>query len=157
METKYYSLGTSENNRFVSIIRIIFGIVVFAIAIFWTIFNVRRVKTDATLWLTIIFLSGFGLYQIWSGLGRATQFIELGSNNIRLKKNSLRPSVLLLASEIEKIEFFPLNVIFFFKTKKRILLRFGTMYHDANIKVKEELMYFAESNNITFEIIEEKL
>ena len=136
MEKKYFSLGTSENNRLVKIIRIVFGVVCLAVAIFWLIFNIKSLKADGTLWITIIFLSAFGFYQIWSGLGRATTFIEIGTDNIRLKKNPILPNVEMSAGEIEKIEFFPLNVIFFLKSKKRILLRFGTTYYETNEKVK---------------------
>ena len=61
------------------------------------------------------------------------------------------------SGEIEKIELFPLNLIFFLKSKKRILLRFGTTYHEINEKIKDEILSFAESNKIPLEIIEEKL
>jgi hypothetical protein len=157
MEIKYFSLGTSENNRLVKIIRIVFGVVCLAVAIFWLIFNIRSLKADGTLWITIIFLSGFSFYQIWAGLGRAARFIEIGPGYIRLKKNPILQSVEMLAGEIEKIEFFPLNVIFFLKTKKRILLRFGTTYYETNEKVKDEILGFAESNKIPLEIIKEEL
>lgn len=157
METKYFSLGTSENNRLVKIIQIVFGVVCIAVAIFWLIFNIRSLKADGTLWITIIFLSGFGFYQIWSGLGRTTLFIEIGADYIRLKKNPVLPSVKIRAGDIEKIELFPLNVIFFLKSRKRIMLRFGTTYYETNEKVKDEILGFAETNDIPLEIVEEKL
>lgn len=114
-------------------------------------------KADGTLWITIIFLSGFGFYQIWAGLGRAARFIEIGADYIRLKKNPILPLVEMSAGETEKIELFPLNVVFFLKSQKRILLRFGTTYYEINEKVKDEILGFAESNKIPFEIIEEEL
>jgi hypothetical protein len=157
METRFFPLGTSENNRLVNIIRVVFGIVCIAVAIFWLIFNIRSLKADGTLWITIIFLSGFGFYLIWAGLGRAARFIEIGPDYIRLKKNSILPPVEMLAGEIEKIELFPLNVIFFLKLKKRILLRFGTTYYETNEKVKDEILGFAESNKIILEIVHEEL
>lgn len=61
------------------------------------------------------------------------------------------------AMEIEKIELFPLNVIFFLKTKKKILLRFGTTYHETNEKIKDEILRFAGLNKITLEIVQEEL
>jgi hypothetical protein len=157
MENKYFSLGTSENNNVVKIIRIAFGVVCIAIAIFWLIFNFRLLKSNGTLWITIIFLLLFGFYQIWAGLGRATRFIEIGNDHIRLKKNPILPHVELSAGEIEKIELFPLNLIFFMKSKKRILLRFGITFYETNEKVKDEILCFAESNNIPLEIVEEKI
>jgi hypothetical protein len=157
MENRIFSLGTSENNKIVKILRILFGAVCFGVAVFWLIFNIRSLKNAGALWVTIIFLAGFGFYQIWSGLGRATLFIEIGTDYIRLKKNAILPPVEMNAQEIEKIELFPLNLIFFLKTKKRILLRFGTTYYETNEKVKDELLKFVEVNNIPLEIIEEKI
>ena len=157
METKYFSLSSNENNRLVKVIQVIFGIVCIAVAIFWLIFNTGSLKADGTLWITILFLSGFGFYQVWSGLGKATRFIKIGTDKIWLKKNIMLPAVELPAGEIEKIELFPLNLFFFLKSKKRILLRFGTTYHETNEKIVEEILIFAESNSINLEIKEEKL
>jgi hypothetical protein len=157
METKYFSFSSVENNKLVKIIQIVFGIVCLAVAIFWLIFNIRSLKADGTLWITIIFLSGFGLYQVWTGLGKATRFIEISSDKIRLKKTVILPAVEITLGEIQKIEIFPFNLIFFLKTKKRIILRFGTTYHETNEKVKHEILSFAELNSINIEIVEEKL
>lgn len=157
MGKKYFSLGSVENNRLIKIIQILFGIVCFTVAIFWLIFNIRSLKADGTLWITIIFLSGFGFYQVWAGLGQATRFIEISSDKIRLKKNIMLPAVEILPGEIQKIEVYPFNLIFYLKTKKRILLRFGTTYHETNEKIKDEILSFAELNSINTEIMEEKL
>jgi len=157
MDIKYFSLSTTENSRVIKIIRIAFGLICIAVAVFWISFNARLLKTDGTLWITIIFLSGFGFYQIWSGLGKATKFIEIGSDFIRLKKNPILPPIEIPASEIEKIEIFPLNLIFFLKSKKKVMLRFGTTFQDTNELVKDEILNFAELNNIKAEFIEEKI
>lgn len=157
MENKIFPLGTSENNKAVRVIRILFGGVCIAIALFWLVFNIKSSKADLTLWVTILFISGFGFYQIWAGLGRATMFIDIGSDYIRLKKNAILPPVKISAMEIERIELFPLNLIFFLRSKKRILLRFGTTFYETNEKVKDEILNFAEVNNIPLEIIEEKI
>jgi hypothetical protein len=157
MENKHFDLGTSENNLFIRIIKIIFGALCIAIGIFWFIFNTKSLKSDVTLWITIIFLFGFGFYQIWSGLGRAIRFIEIGKDGIIIKKNVFFAPVRLEADSMERIEIFPLNVIFHLKTRKKRLLRFGTTYHDINEKILDEIVDFAGSNNIPFEVIEDKL
>lgn len=157
METNYYLLGSPENSRFVKILQICFGIVCMAIAVFWLMLNAKSLKSDGTLWVTIIFLLGFGAFQIWLGSGHATRFIEIGSETIRLKQNAVLPQISLLAAEVEKIEFFPLNVIFYNKAKRKVLLRFGTLYHETNGKIMDNLMKFAENNNIPFEVKEDKL
>jgi hypothetical protein len=156
MEKKYYSLGSGENNRLVKITRILFGAVCIAVAVFWLIFNIKSINADGTLWITIIFLSGFGFYQIWSGIGRATRFIEIGQNIIRLKKNSILPVQEFSADNFEKIEIFPLNLIFFLKHGKPVIMRFGTTYTDIIEPVKNGIISFATSNNILCEIKNEE-
>ena len=86
MEKKYFSFSPVENSLIIKLIRIVFGIVCIVVAIFWLNFNFRSLNIDWTLWITIIFLVGFGFYQIWTGLGRATRFIEIDKDIIRLKK-----------------------------------------------------------------------
>jgi uncharacterized membrane protein len=157
MEKKYFLLSGAENNKLVKIIQIIFGVVCFAVAIFWLIFNVKSLRADSTLWITIIFLTGFGFYMIWSGLGQATKFIEISSDKIRLKRNILFPPIGISASEIVKIELYPFNLILFLKSEKKILLRFGTTYQETSENIKDEILSFAGSNSIGCEFIEEKL
>ena len=157
MENNLFILGSGENKRIINLIRVIFGILCLALAIFWLIFSIKAIKTDGTLWITIIFLSGFGFYQIWSGMGRATQFIEISEEKIRIRKNSILPTKEMFAVDIEKIEIFPLNVIFFLKTQKRFLLRFGTVYYETNRKIVDGIIGFADSNKIPYETIEEEV
>ena len=157
MEKKYFLLGSVENNRVIRIIQIVFGIVCLAVAIFWLIFNIRSLKTGGTLWITIIFLSVFGLYQVWSGLGKATRFIEISSDGIRLKKTIILPAVEMSVGDIQKIEIYTFNLIFFLKAKKRLILRFSTTYQETNEKVKDELLVFGELNSIDVEFVEEKI
>jgi hypothetical protein len=157
MDKKYFSLGSTENNRVVNIIRIAFGIICILIAIFWISFNVRQLKTDNTLWITVIFLTGFGFYQIWSGFGKATRFLEISGDLIRIKKNPVLPAVNLAPAQIEKIEIFPLNLIFHLKTGKKFMFRFGTTFQETNETIKDEIILFAELNNIPAEFVEEKI
>jgi len=157
METKYYSLGPSETSSAIKIIRILFGMVCIAIAMFWMIFNIRSVKADRTLWITVLFLSGFGFYQIWAGLGRTSRFIRIGSDKIILKKNSLLPLKEIASSEIKKIEVYPLNLIFYFHLGGKTVLRFGTTYTDNIEPIKNEIDEFASFNNIDLETIDEEL
>lgn len=157
MNKKYFPLSSVENNRVVKIVQVAFGFICIAVAIFWLIFNIRSMKTYGTLWITIIFLSAFGFYQIWVGLGRATRYIEISSDTIRLKKTVVFPTVLISAGEIQKIEVFPFNLIFILKTGGKNVLRFSSTYHETNEKVKEEIFRFAEINSISIENVEEKL
>ena len=157
MGKKYFSLEIRDDNRLTKIFRIIFGLLCCAIAIFWVIFNFRSVKSDGTLWITVAFLVLFGVFQIYSGFGLATRFIELSTNNIKLKKSSLLRATDLHADQIEKIELFPLKVLFYIKPVKKILLRFGISEPEKVELIKDEIISFADSNNLTLEIINEEI
>jgi hypothetical protein len=157
MENNYYSLGSNETNRFVKSLQVVFGILCIAIAVYWMIFNVKTIKSDGTLWITIIFLTGFGGYQIWSGAGKGTRYIKINHNRIQLKKEAILPSVQIQSDDIEKVDFYPLSVIFHLKSKKKVLLRFGTVHYETNGRIVDALVRFAETNNIPFEVIEEKI
>jgi hypothetical protein len=157
MEMIQFTLGNSEDSRLVKIFRIIFGIACIGIAIFWLNFNFEALKSDWTLWLTILFLTGFGLYQIWSGLGRATRYISISSEKIILKKNAILSPKRLLPGEIEKIDIFPLSIVFYDKNRKKSILRLGTINVETNEKIVDELIGFAEKNSIPYEIKEEEI
>ncbi len=157
MEKKYFSLSSVENSKLVKTIQVIFGILCFAIAVYWLNFNLKALKTDGTLWITIIFLLGFGFYQVWSGMGRATRFIEISSDQIRLKKTILLPFVNLKTDEIEKIEIFPFNLKFFLKTNKTINLSLSSSNYEINASIKDAVIDFAELNSVGFELMEEKI
>ena len=133
------------------------GIVCIAVAVFWVIFNIRLLKTDNILWITIIFLFGFGFYQLWAAFGFAARFIEISSDVIKLKQNAFLPVVEMTSAEMSKIDLFPLNVIFYRKSQKKINFRMGTTYYETNEKIIDGIMDFAEYNNIPIEVIEEKL
>jgi hypothetical protein len=157
METIRYSLDTRENNKIVSIIRIVFGVVCLGVAIFWIRFNINSLRSDGMLWITIVFLAGFGIFQIFTGFGKTSRYIEIGLKKLVIRNKSILPLVELSSDEITKIEFFPLNVVFFLKSGRRILLRFGTTYHETNEKIVNEINNFSERNNIPVEIIDEKI
>ena len=157
MEKKLISLETRENNKITRIFQIVFGIACIAIAVFWIIYNYRSVKADRTLWITVAFLNGFGAFQIFSGLGFASRYIEFGTDIIRLKNNSILSSVDLAVANIEKIEIFPLKALIFLKSAKKILIRFGVTDIEKVELIKDEMMTFASANNIRLELRNEQL
>jgi hypothetical protein len=157
METKYFSLDQSDNSKIVKIFQIVFGILCFAIAIFWLVFNIRSIKADGTSWITIIFLLAFGFYQVYSGLGKATRFIEISSDKIRIRKIIMLPPVIIQVAQIQKIEIYPFNLNIILKSEKKIIVRFGATYQDTNEKIKDEIMIFAEHNSINSEIMVENI
>ena len=153
MATNYFQLGNSDKNRFVNILKLLFGIACIAIGVYWAIFEVNI--SNGSSWITILFLFGFGFYEIWSGLGKADRYIEINETFIRLKKTIFLSAKYIEASEIDKIEIFPLKTDFYLKEKTKITLRFGTTYIDVNEKIVDALTKFAEQNAIDLELQQE--
>jgi hypothetical protein len=155
METKHYSLELRENNTLIGVFRIIFGVACLGVAIFWVIFNIKAMKADSTLWVTVIFLTGFAVYLIRSGLGYGHRYIEIGTGTISFRKNSFLKKAEYSSAEIIKIGFFPLKVVFGLRSGKTDLLRFGVSDIDKVELIKDDLMKFATINNIETELINE--
>jgi hypothetical protein len=151
MEKVTFSLDIRENNRFTRIVQIIFGAACTCIAVFWLAFNIKAQGTGGALWVTIIFLSGFGVYQIYAGLGYSSRFIEIAPEKIRLKKYNIGRVKEILPDGIEKIESLPLSINFHLKPSGMIRLRFGTTYPEKIDIIMDSLEKFAELNNIKFE------
>jgi len=157
METKHYTLGNNENNRLIKIIRILFGSTCIGIAGFWLIFNMKSITGPGSGWVTVLFLSFFGFYQIWAGMGKAERYIAVSDDTINLKKFIFLPAKAMKAADTQKIEFYPLKVTFILKTGKVIIIRFGTTYYESNEKVIDELSAYVSRNNIASQIIEENI
>lgn len=155
MEIRYISLEIRESNKLIRIFQVTLGIMCVLIAGFWVVFNIRSVKTDSTLWLTVAFLCGFGLFQILSGFGYASKFIELSDNVIRLKKNSLLPQQLISYEQIEKVEIYPLKFHILLKSSKKILVRLGITDPEKIELVKDEIILFASRNSLNLEFMNE--
>lgn len=157
MEKKLFLLEQKENSRVVKILQIVFGIICIIISIYWVIFNIRSLKSDQTLWITIVFLVTFGIYQILAGSGRTLRYIEAGPERIILKQNSFLPKIKIGFKDLERIEFYPLNINFHLRNNRKIALRFGTTYPDLIEPVENAVIEFAELNKIPFEVMKEEL
>jgi hypothetical protein len=157
MESNYYSLEVNKSNKVTRIFQLAFGIICAVIAVIWAIMNINMLKSNGTLWITIVLLLGFAYYQIISGLGKSEKFIEFSQSSIKLKKNSLFPVRVLKAPDIHKIEAFPLNLVLFLRSGKRLILRFGTTYTDIIEPVRKSLQTFCTGNNIPLEFKTEEL
>ena len=156
MSTNYFQLNNSDKNRFVSVLKILFGIACFVIGIYWAIAIVKFSKNVGSAWITILFLLGFGFYEIWSGSGKGERYIEIDKSFIRLKKTIFLSAKHIEASEIVKIEIFPLKINFQLKEQKKVILRFGTTYIETNEKIVDALVKFVKQNAIDLELQLEK-
>ena len=157
MEKRIFSLEPNISPRLVKFIQVIFGTICIGIAIFWITFNIRSVRTDSTLWITTFFLTGFGIYQVLSGLGKTAKYIEISQTKIILKQNSVLPSIMINASEIDRTEIFPLSIVFLLKSKRKITFRFGLNYTEIIEPVKNSITEFLNHNNIPAEFKTEEL
>ncbi len=157
MERNYFPLGNTDDNRMVKIMQIVFGAACVGMAVWWGNFNLRSSKTDLTLWITICFLTGFGFYLIWTGLGKAARYIIINQEDIIVKKNSFLSPVNIKAGETGRIDIYPLSIVFFDKADKKYLLRFGTVNYETNEKIVDKIIEFAQENNIQYEVKEEEL
>ena len=156
MEKKYFPLEQGETGTFIKVLRIIFGIICILVAIYLLIFS-RAPPSKFSLYIVFLFLTGFGIIQLWHGFGKAVTFIEFDEKSLRLKKNPFLPPVEINAEDLERIELYPMNTIFFLKSKKRIMLRFGAMYQETNESIKDKLIGFSDANSIPLEIKTEKI
>ncbi len=151
METKYFSLEMASSNKVTRVFQLVFGVTCIVVALTWVILNYYSIKANASLWATILFLLGFGYFMVVSGLGKAMKFIEISSDVIKIKRNSVLPASDLRADEIGRIEVFPLNIIFFLRSGKKIILRFGTTFTDVIGEVRLQIKDFSDLNNIPVE------
>ena len=156
MEKSYYSLEIRDNNRLTRFFQAFFGIICIAIAVYWLFQNPESLKSDWTLWITIIFLTGFGSFQIASGFGYSERFIDISTEGIILKSNSILPSVNMVTASIEKIEVFPLKVIFKRKGKHNILFRLGVTEYEKAEKIKDSIIIFCGETGTGLEIKNEE-
>jgi hypothetical protein len=157
MEKKLFFLEPGESSKFTKIFQIVLGTLCIIIAIYWMIFNLQLVKTESALWATIVFLVLFGVYELLAGTGRTRKYISAEPQEIVFKQNSILPPVRLKPADLEKIEMFPLSIAFLVKNRSRIMFRFGLSYPEIIEPVKNEVVEFAELNNIPLEIKEEDL
>jgi hypothetical protein len=157
MNKNYFSLEVNKSNRLTRVFQLILGITCIILAIGWLIINYKTLSSNYALWLTILFLLGFGYFQINTGLGRGEKFIETGGDILKLKINSVLPVKEIKAGEILKTQIFPLSVIFFLKSGKKVTLRFGTTYTGYIDPARKAIEDFCSENNIESEIMKEEL
>jgi len=157
MESNHFSLEVNKSNRFTRIFQIIFGIICAVLALIWLIMNIKTLTTNVSLVLTIVFLLGFAYYLVNSGLGKGEKYIEIGRDSLKFKKNSVLPAIEIRAGDIQKIEIYPLNIVFILKSGKKELLRFGTFFTGVIEPVKTGIESFCETNGIPVEAISENI
>ena len=150
-------LDPKGNPRLVRVFQAFFGILCIAIALYWVIFQFSTLNEDPTMWITIAFLIGFGIYQIAAGFGKTARYIEFDSERIILKQNSFLPKTTIRPEDLLKIEVYPLSVCFNRSQKKRIILRFGLNYTDIINPVKDAVTDFAGVHGISMEEKKEEL
>jgi len=156
MEKKLFYLEQHESTKFTNAFHVVLGILCIVIALYWLIFNFSMVKAGGSLWITLVFLVLFGIYQILAGTGKTKKYISTEPEKIVLKQNSVLPPVELKPSDIEKIELFPLSIYFRMKGRSSIRFRFGLSSPEIIEPVKTEIEEFAGLGNIPMETKDEE-
>lgn len=156
MDRKRYSLETKESNRFVKIAQIIFGVVCIITAAWWVVFILKSGDAN-NYWVATLFILFFGMFQIFSGLGHATRYVEFSSEELIIKQNSIGLADRLPVTEITSIVMLPLSVKINLRSGKKRTLRFGITYSDFIDSIKDALVEFSENNNIPLEEKSEKI
>ena len=157
MEEKTFDLDPHEHPRWMNILQIIFGIICIAVAFYNIISGLNNENSSLTLVAAVIFLFLFGIYQIMAGSGNTRKYFRITADRISIRQLPVLPVANLGKSEIEKIEFFPLSIKFHLKNRRKIKFRFGISYPEIIDPVKQYVITFAETNNISFSVLEEDL
>jgi len=156
MEKKRYSLEIKESGKIVKFAQIVFGAICLFTAAWWVVY-IFKAEVAGDYWIATLFLTGFGLFQIYSGAGYSARYIEISDNHIIIKQSSIGTPILLMASEISAIDILPLSVKFMLRSGKTKTLRFGISYSDLIDDIKEAIVVFSESKNIPCEEKSEKI
>jgi hypothetical protein len=151
MKNKYFSLDIKETTKWAEWLQIAFGIICILVSILLTVYILKSDAFQKSTWPGICFLIIFGFFQLWSGFGFSKKYIEIGSGEIKLKRNSIGRTKVIKATDIERIEVFPLNTIFRLKNNSNINLRFGVTYPEQIEDIVLALSSFADENNLKFE------
>lgn len=157
MTDKYFSLDYHENPKLVKISQLVFGVICVAATLYYIISTLKAEQSTLAIWVAIVFLCLFGIYQIMAGLGKTQKYIKIARGRISFKQHSTFPVTGIESSGIEKIEFHPLSIIFYLKRGKRFKFRFGISYPEIIDPVKQEVISFANTNEIPFEVIEDEI
>jgi hypothetical protein len=152
-----FPLDPYKNSRIFIILQFIMGIACIALAVFWIVFNIRSSLTDIKIWAAVFFLIIFGAYQLMAGLGKTDKYIITAPDMIRIRQYSALPEISVIPDDIDIIEIYPLSVLFYRKNHRKIKFRFGLSYPEIIDPVKQEIILFAEHNNIKVKIIDEDL
>ncbi|HNR43442.1 MAG TPA: hypothetical protein PKL65_14520 [Bacteroidales bacterium] len=151
---KKFFLDPGETGKIIRGFQFFFGIICVVVAIAWLILYPDPVKSGISFWVSFLFLSLFGIYQINAGAGRGRRFIGVGDKSLSLKRIALLPPRSINYDEIIKIEIFPLSIVLILKSGRHITIRLGTTYTDIITPLKDAVAIRAEEMKIPVEFRE---
>jgi len=70
MEKKYFSLEIGKSNRITRTFNLLLGSVCIVLAFAWVVINFDTLVSNRILWLSVLFLLGYGYYQVVTVLGK---------------------------------------------------------------------------------------
>ena len=147
MEEKKYSLDMHLITKAGRISRIILGIICLVIDAWFVISIAGTRASTGSAWIAVVFLFLFSLWMIGSGLGYTDRFIIIGEDMVKLRKRSFLPPVTLAASELNYVEFKPLQINFGIG-EKTLTLRLGAYFPGHSEGIMEAVVVFCRKNGI---------
>lgn len=157
MESKYLSLEPHDQSRIMKVLQIIFGVTCIIVTFYYFIHVNGSDKSEFKLWIAIVFILLFGVYQIMAGLGKTKKYFLISAEGINYKQHSFLPAVKITAGKIDSVIFHPLSIIFQLKKGSRCRFRFGISYPEVIDPVKQNVIEFAKAHNIPLKIVEDEM
>ncbi|MBP5473612.1 MAG: hypothetical protein J6X92_02490 [Bacteroidales bacterium] len=157
MKEQYFSLEPQKYSKFVRVLQILLGIACLIVSLIWVSINIKMKSISMQAFAPIIFVVVFGVYEICAGLEKTSKFLDIKRDGITFKQYSIFPPKIINATDLTKINIYPLSIIFVLKDEKNVKFRFGTSYHEVVEPVKDAIESFAENISIPVEYFEEKI
>ena len=148
MKKTTITIGNRESSRIVLVLQFIFGLICIGTALMWGVFILKGEGDFGVYWPATIFMAGFGLFQIFAGLGKTTRYITVEKQFITIKKYALLGATKVEAAKVDKISTDSTGFKIHIEGSETISFRFGLTQTDRAAIAIEALFLFAQENSI---------
>lgn len=148
---KYISLDLRPEKLFVRVLMVIFGFMCLFTSGWWALFIIRNPDSQNGFWAATIFLVLFGLYQIYSGLGKAEKYITIDNDKLTIRQHSFLMAKEFSPLTLDHIEIRRMDILFILKNDSKYRLKLGLKYPDLGESIRDEITIFANENNLRIE------
>ena len=148
MTGKRFNIDINDNSLINRVFKIALGILCFLAAGYFMYSITGTSASTVASWAAIVFLIFFGLWGILSGTGTIDKYIIIDEDRITLRKNPFLPPVEMLCTDIQYVEFGPLNASFVLKKGDKIILKLGTYNRERSALIMEAIEQFCINNKV---------